>query len=105
MMPEINPYESPKTESGAETVPLGPDGRSMVVREALQLAWIGVLFGAFLGMLACGLLSGGRAAFWFYPFFGVFGAVVGLLDSVFGVLLIAIMRLASRATKGRPTIE
>jgi hypothetical protein len=101
-MSETNPYESPKTDSSGETVPVALSSIGKVLKEALQLLGIGVLVGAFLGILACGVLSGGRAAYNFYLTFGVFGAVVGIVGGAIGGVAIGIMRLATGTTAPRP---
>jgi hypothetical protein len=66
----------------------------------LQLLGFGLLVGTVLGLLACYVLSNGRAALHFYLTFGIFGGVVGVFGSVVGGGIIGIMRLA-RASERR----
>ena len=64
--------------------------------QTLRLVGFGLLVGTILGLLACAVLSNGRAAPHFYLTFGVLGAVVGVLGSVVGGAIIVIMRPTSR---------
>jgi hypothetical protein len=73
------------------------------VRDAVWLLGLGAIVGASLGMLACGMLSGGRAALGFYVIYFFSGAVIGIIGSVFGGVLIGIMRLVTRITSRCPT--
>jgi hypothetical protein len=62
----------------------------------LRLLAIGAVVGVLLGVFACGVLSGGNAAAWFYVMFGCYGAAVGVVGSMVGGVVIALMRLATR---------
>lgn len=100
-MPEANPYETPKTDCSGATEPEVPNSTARIVKETVQLLGIGMLLGALLGMLACVVLSGGRAAYMFYPIYGAFGAVVGVFGSAFGGVIIALLRWLTRITNRR----
>ena len=64
----------------------------------LHLLVLGAIVGALLGVFACGVLSGGNAAVWFYVIFGCYGAAIGIVGSMIGGAIIALMRLATRLT-------
>jgi hypothetical protein len=98
-MSEPNPYESPKTDCPATDLSDAPSIRPKIVKAAggfLRLVGFGVLVGGGLGMIACGVLSDGRAASRFYLAYGLFGAFLGILGSIIGGLVIGILRLATR---------
>jgi ABC-type uncharacterized transport system permease subunit len=103
-MPQTNPYESPKAEFSKATVPVVASSAVKTLRESLQLLGMGTLFGVLLAMLACAVLSGGSADWWFYPIFGISGAAAGLFGAAFGGVIIAIMRRATRKSN-RPTVD
>jgi predicted lipid-binding transport protein (Tim44 family) len=105
-MSELNPYESPKSVCTATDMPAASSERSGMARtasEALRLFGFGAIVGASLGIFACGVLSGGRAAGQFYLIYAFFGSVVGVVGSIIGGAIIGIMRLATRATSRCPT--
>ena len=58
----------------------------------LQLMGFGILVGTILGWLACYELSNGNAASHFYVTYGIFGAIVGILGSIVGGVIIVVMR-------------
>lgn len=63
------------------------------VFRTLQFLGFGLVVGTILGWLACAVLSSGNAAPRFYITYGVFGAIVGILGSIVGGLIIFFGRL------------
>lgn len=53
---------------------------------------LGLVVGTVLSFLACFVLSNGNAAPHFYITYGVFGAIVGILGSILGGLIVLIGR-------------
>ena len=87
MVEPANPYESPTEESSDELHESRPVFPFMV-----KTCVLGCTIGAIMGIGACFVLSGGNAAWWFYPRWGGMGLIVGLVGGAISGFLIALLR-------------